>query len=99
MFLTKTKKKKFALFFFVEEKYHPYSDVCTVLLLFCEPFFAYNLNFKAYFLNPIKMKQGIGLRGATVARSTPDRKAACSNHVGVKFFLNIWLPKNKVFLR
>ena len=28
-----------------------------------------------------------GLRGATVARSTPDRKVACSNHVGVKFFL------------
>ena len=24
-----------------------------------------------------------GLRGATVARLTPDQKAACSNHVGV----------------
>ena len=24
------------------------------------------------------------LRGATVARLTPDQKAACSNHVGVK---------------
>ena len=26
------------------------------------------------------------LRGATVARLTPDQKAACSNHVGVKIF-------------
>ena len=25
-----------------------------------------------------------GLRGATVARLTPDQKVACSNHVGVK---------------
>ena len=25
------------------------------------------------------------LRGATVARLTPDQKVACSNHVGVKF--------------
>ena len=24
-----------------------------------------------------------GLRGATVARLTPDQKVACSNHVGV----------------
>ena len=29
-----------------------------------------------------------GLRGATVARLTPDQKVACSNHVGVnEFFL------------
>jgi hypothetical protein len=28
----------------------------------------------------------MGFRGATVARLTPDQKAACSNHVGVKFF-------------
>ena len=27
------------------------------------------------------------LRGATVARLTPDQKVACSNHVGVKIFL------------
>ncbi len=26
-----------------------------------------------------------GLRGATVARLTPDQKVACSSHVGVKF--------------
>ena len=26
------------------------------------------------------------LRGAMVARLTPDQKAACSSHVGVKFF-------------
>ena len=26
------------------------------------------------------------LRGATVARLTPDQKAVCSNHVGVKLF-------------
>ena len=33
-----------------------------------------------------------GLRGATVARLTPDQKVACSNHVGVillKFSLEI----------
>ena len=28
-----------------------------------------------------------GLRGATVARLTPDQKVACSNHVGVNHFL------------
>ena len=28
------------------------------------------------------------LRGATVARLTPDQKVACSNHVGVKCFYN-----------
>ena len=28
----------------------------------------------------------VGLRGATVARLTPDQKAACSNHVGVILF-------------
>ena len=32
------------------------------------------------------------LRGATVARLTPDQKAACSNHVGVKQFLSEQLP-------
>ena len=26
-------------------------------------------------------------RGATVARLTPDQKVACSNHVGLKYFL------------
>ena len=31
-----------------------------------------------------------GLRGATVARLTPDQKVACSNHVGVnEFFLTV----------
>ncbi len=35
------------------------------------------------------------LRGATVARLTPDQKAACSNHVGViKFFVFI-LPERE----
>ena len=29
-----------------------------------------------------------GLRGATVARLTPDQKVACSNHVGVNEFLS-----------
>ena len=29
-----------------------------------------------------------GLRGATVARLTPDQKVACSNHVGVNEFFN-----------
>ncbi len=31
------------------------------------------------------------LRGATVARLTPDQKAACSNHVGVKTFFGDFL--------
>ena len=30
--------------------------------------------------------ENIGFRGATVARLTPDEKAACSNHVGVNNF-------------
>ena len=34
----------------------------------------------------IPVKQ-IRLRGATVARLTPDQKVACSNHVGVKMFI------------
>ena len=29
------------------------------------------------------------LLGATVARLTPDQKVACSNHVGLRFFLSI----------
>ena len=29
------------------------------------------------------------LRGATVARLTPDQKVACSNHVGVKGYFEI----------
>ena len=29
----------------------------------------------------------VGLRGATVARLTPDQKVACSNHVGVMGFI------------
>ena len=36
------------------------------------------LDFNVYFIGP---------RGATVARLTPDQKVACSNHVGVNFFL------------
>ena len=37
-----------------------------------------------------------GLRGATVARLTPDQKAACSNHVGVRNIFEIphYLIKN-----
>ena len=30
-----------------------------------------------------------GLRGATVARLTPDQKVACSNHVGVNTVLGL----------
>ena len=30
-----------------------------------------------------------GLRGATVARLTPDQKVACSNHVGVNTVLEL----------
>ena len=33
-----------------------------------------------------------GLRGATVARLTPDQKVACSNHVGVIDFF--YLPQS-----
>ena len=29
-------------------------------------------------------------RGATVARLTPDQKVACSNHVGLKKFYNVF---------
>ena len=40
----------------------------------------------------------MGLRGATVARLTPDQKVACSNHVGVirYLFLNIMRVKSNV---
>ena len=34
------------------------------------------------------------LRGATVARLTPDQKAACSNHVGVNTFYLIFSTTN-----
>jgi hypothetical protein len=39
------------------------------------------------------------LRGATVARLTPDQKVACSNHVGVTFrfiFVQIAIASNAV---
>ena len=37
--------------------------------------------------NPCRIPFRCGLRGATVARLTPDQKVACSNHVGViEFF-------------
>ena len=35
----------------------------------------------------MKASESNRLRGATVARLTPDQKAACSNHVGVMKFL------------
>jgi hypothetical protein len=35
------------------------------------------------------------LRGATVARLTPDQKVACSNHVGVKS--SVFIFKNILF--
>ena len=38
------------------------------------------------------------LRGATVARLTPDQKAACSNHVGVIKFLSLSYLKKKIFV-
>ena len=34
-----------------------------------------------------------GLRGATVARLTPDQKVACSNHVGVMHIFTDFLYK------
>ena len=33
-----------------------------------------------------EMVNRVRLRGATVARLTPDQKVACSNHVGVRYF-------------
>ena len=36
---------------------------------------------------------GAGLRGATVARLTPDQKVACSNHVGVKVGLLLLISR------
>ena len=33
----------------------------------------------------------MGLRGATVARLTPDQKVACSNHVGVSINVFFWV--------
>ena len=44
---------------------------------------------------------GVGLRGAMVARLTPDQKAACSSHVGVTedfFFLFFFIEKIPVFI-
>ena len=32
-------------------------------------------------------RHSTGPRGATVARLTPDQKVACSNHVGVIYFI------------
>ena len=50
-----------------------------------------------YLLSPSKETVRISntvicrLRGAMVARLTPDQKAACSSHVGVRFFsLSFW---------
>ena len=37
-------------------------------------------NFTHFVSKPLR-----GLRGATLARLTPDQKVACSNHVGVRF--------------
>ena len=37
------------------------------------------------------------LRGATVARLTPDQKAACSNHVGVKLLFSSSNKRRKLF--
>ena len=41
----------------------------------------------------------VGLRGAMVARLTPDQKAACSSHVGVTeiSFLFFFLSRNTSF--
>ena len=52
------------------------------LLLNFEIFSKYR--YKHLFTNLVKC---IRLRGATVARLTPDQKVACSNHVGVRKFL------------
>ena len=38
-----------------------------------------------------KLEARCGLRGATVARLTPDQKVACSNHVGVNVFLSFFV--------
>ena len=44
----------------------------------------------------------MGLRGAMVARLTPDQKAACSSHVGVTenffFYFIFFIEKIPVFI-
>ena len=39
-----------------------------------------------------------GIRGATVARLTPDQMAACSNHVGFKSILALLLVSYSIFI-
>ena len=41
----------------------------------------------------------IRLRGATVARLTPDQKVACSNPVGVTNFLNLFFMYFYLFVK
>lgn len=55
--------------------------------------------FEKYSCNLFEYYQG--LRGATVARLTPDQKVACSNHVGVKrfsFYINLIFNSKYTFL-
>ena len=44
----------------------------------------------------IEVAKSPGLRGATVARLTPDQKVACSNHVGVTGFFRLYQKENKL---
>ena len=41
-----------------------------------------------FFLFKILFLTTVWLRGATVARLTPDQKATCSNRVGIKYILS-----------
>ena len=51
-----------------------------------------------YYCATESLVRHIWLRGAMVARLTPDQKAACSNHVGVIKFLSLSYLKKKIFV-
>ena len=92
-------------------KYWKYTQwMKTVFTLWRQQWFAYS-KFLCLFINQILFSWTISrwlhnqkliwqwyvrLRGATVARLTPDQKVACSNHVGVK--ADIFLITCKIYV-
>ena len=57
----------------------------TLCFLFSSTFMPDRFNYSPN-LSSISCKNTVGLRGAMVARLTPDQKVACSNHVVVKLY-------------
>ena len=58
------------------------TTIVTIIIMICV-----DLSFEKILIVLLKLYSMIQwLRGATVARLTPDQKAACSNHVGVRHF-------------